>query len=144
MSLTIRTMRPRDYDEVVALWRACPGVGVSDSDTREGIARFLRANSGLSFVALDDGRLVGAVLCGHDGRRGYLSHLGVAPGARRRGIGRELVGRCVAALAQEGIDKCHIFVFEENADALAFWRDAGWSARPELRVLSRIIAEEHA
>jgi ribosomal protein S18 acetylase RimI-like enzyme len=142
MNFTIRTMTARDHDEVAALWRSCPGVGLSDSDTRGGVTRFLDANPGLSFVALDGDRLVGAVLCGHDGRRGYVTHLAVAPEARRGGLGRELVERCLAALRREGIQKCHLFVFADNESAQAFWTAAGWSERPELRVFSRFIVDE--
>lgn len=141
MSVTIRDMTARDYDDVLALWKACPGVGLSDSDTRDGVARFLDENPGLSFVARDEGRLVGAVLCGHDGRRGYITHLAVATEARRRGLGRELVERCLAALRRCRIEKCHLFVFADNADAQSFWKTTGWTARTELRVLSRFVDE---
>jgi ribosomal protein S18 acetylase RimI-like enzyme len=134
-------MAPHDYDEVLALWRACPGVGLSASDTREVVTRFIGANPELSFVAREEGRLVGAVLCGHDGRRGYITHLAVAPDARRQGLARELVERCLGALGREGIGKCHLFVFTDNADARSFWKATGWTERTELRVFSRFIAD---
>jgi ribosomal protein S18 acetylase RimI-like enzyme len=142
VSVAIRTMEARDYREVVALWRACTGVGLGASDTRDGVARFLEANPGLSFVAEDGGRVVGAVLCGHDGRRGYITHLAVAREARGRGLGRALAERCTSALGLEGIEKCHIFVFGDNTDALAFWEAIGWTDRTELRVLSKFIRGE--
>lgn len=142
MSLAIREMTSRDYDDAMALWRACPGVGLSASDTREGIARFLDANRGLSFVARDDECLIGAVLCGHDGRRGCITHLAVARGVRRRGLGRQLVERCLAALRRDGIEKCHILVFGHNRSALSFWEAIGWAERTELCVLSRFTLDD--
>ena len=139
MSLSIREMRPRDYDEAEALWRASPGIGLSSSDSREGVARFLEANPGLSFVARQDDRLVGVVLCGHDGRRGYITHLAVDREARGSGLGRELVGRCLEALRRDRIEKCHLFVFTDNVDARAFWKATGWTERVELSLFSKSL-----
>lgn len=141
MNVTIREMAAQDYEDAVTLWRACPGVGLSDSDTRDRVSRFLDANPGISFVARDGDRLIGAVLCGHDGRRGYITHVAVAPEARELGIGRELVDRCLTALGRDGIGKCHLFVFAENAAAQSFWRAIGWTEREELRVFSRFIRD---
>lgn len=139
MPISFDRMTASDYPEVAALWEASPGVGLSPSDSREGVSRFLDRNPSLSFVARDRGRLVGAVLCGHDGRRGYISHLAVARSHRRRGVGRSLVEHALRALVDERIDKCHIFVFAENDDAMAFWKSEGWTERVELVVLSRFV-----
>lgn len=129
-----------DYEDTIALWQRCDGIGLSAADSREAIARYLARNPGMSFVARDtDGRLVGAVLCGHDGRRGYLHHLAVAPGSRKHGLGRALVERCMDALLQEGIDKCHLFVFRDNTAGQAFWLSTGWNERKTLVILSRDI-----
>jgi ribosomal protein S18 acetylase RimI-like enzyme len=136
-----RTMTPDDYDEVEALWRASEGVGLSVADTREGVEAFLERNPGLSTVATCDGRVIGVVLCGHDGRRGYLSHLAVARPHRLRGIGRALADRTVGLLARAGIDKCHIVAFVANKDALAYWRAAGWTERTELTMFSKFTRE---
>jgi Acetyltransferase (GNAT) family len=87
-----------------------------------------------------DGMVVGAVLCGTDGRRGYLQHLAVAPSHQRRGIGRELAARCVNALAAEGIDKCHVMVLADNNRAAAFWTRIGWAERPDIRLMSHIAS----
>ena len=89
----------------------------------------------------DAGRVVGVVLCGHDGRRGYLTHLAVARTHRRRGIGRALADRSIRMLADEGIDKCHIVVFRDNHAALTHWRDTGWIERTELSVFSKFTAD---
>ena len=133
----IREMTIQDYDAVIALWQSADGVGLSDADSREAIGLYLARNPGTSFIAWDGDLLLGAVLCGHDGRRGYVHHLAVRPSHRRQGIGKALAARCLGALAAEGIDKCHLFVFAVNADAIAFWKSVGWSQRVDLGVMSR-------
>ncbi len=137
MSFVIREMMIHDYEEVLALWQASEGVGLSDADSEESIARYLHRNPGLSFVAHDGEHLVGAVLCGHDGRRGYIHHLAVSERHRRRGLGRVLVERCLSALRRDGVDKCHIFVFADNRDTIAFWKSIGWTQRVELVMMSQ-------
>ena len=137
MATQLRTMTIDDYDGVVALWRATEGIGLSEADERSAIGRYLERNPGMSFVACDQGHVVGAVLCGHDGRRGHLHHLAVAPSHQCQGIGRQLVERCLAALAEAGIDKCHLFVFAGNAAGAAFWKRVGWAERVDLVVMSK-------
>jgi N-acetylglutamate synthase len=131
----VRSFRIEDYDAVIALWRRTEGVGLNESDTRRAIAAFLRHNLRLSFVAEQDGRIIGAVLCGHDGRRGYLHHLAVSKRYRKRGIGRQLVNACLAKLRKIGISKCNIFIFANNAAGRKFWAHTGWKLRTELRVM---------
>ena len=131
----VRFFRVEDYDAVIALWRRTEGVGLNESDTRRAIAAFLRHNPRLSFVAEKNGRIIGAVLCGHDGRRGYLHHLAVAKRHRKRGIGRQLVSVCLAKLRKAGISKCNIFIFANNAEGMKFWTHTGWSLRTELRLM---------
>jgi GNAT superfamily N-acetyltransferase len=92
----ITVMQPDDYDAVLALWQRCEGVGLTPSDSREAVRAYLIRNPGLSFVARQDGKIVGAVLCGHDGRRGYLYHLAVAPENRHQGLGRAIVDACLS------------------------------------------------
>jgi putative acetyltransferase len=135
----LREMTIGDYDEVIALWRSCEGIGLSAADSRESIERYLARNPGMSFVAVEAGRMVGAVICGHDGRRGLLHHLAVAPSARRQGIGSRLVEGCLAGLKAAGIDKCHIFVYADNQAAIQFWERGGWFRRPELALLSYTV-----
>ena len=137
MSVLIHEMTIQDHKEVLDLWQASDGVGLSDSDSRESIARFLDHNPGLSFVARDSRQLVGVVLCGHDGRRGYIHHLAVSKSHRRRGVGRALADWCLSALRADGIHKCHIFVFDENQKAIAFWKKIGWMQRVDLTVMSQ-------
>jgi putative acetyltransferase len=141
METAISEMTAQDYDDVLTLWQVAEGVGLSRSDSREGIARFLQHNPGLSFVARDEGVLVGAILCGHDGRRGYIHHLAVHPAHRRQGLGRTLAELCLSRLKAMGIDKCHLFVFVDNEGAIAFWKDVRWTCRTDLTVMSRFTAD---
>ena len=133
-------MTPGDHDKVIALWRAAPGIGLSASDECPAIAAYLARNAGMSFVALARGRIVGAILGGHDGRRGTLHHLAVRPAWRRRGIGRALVVASLARLAAAGIPKCNLFLFDHNAAGRAFWEKTGWTARADLVVMQQPLA----
>jgi len=143
MAPQIRPFILADYDQVRALWEASEGLGLHDDvDSRAGIASYLTRNPGLSSVAWDTDRIVGAVLAGHDGRRGYLHHLAVHPSARRAGLGRRLVQASLDALHREGIAKAHIFVFRENAAGQVFWESCGWRRREELDIMSIEIPEE--
>jgi N-acetylglutamate synthase len=142
--LAFATFEREDYDDVVAFWRGQEGIGLNESDTREGVEQFLRRNAGLSWVVRRGGKVVAAVLCGHDGRRGYLHHLAVLPGLRRRGLGKELVERCLAGLRREGILKWNVVLFDDNEEGQKFWEALGyravnWSVRQ--RVIGRCGGE---
>lgn len=137
MAPAYRPFALEDLPEALALWRATEGIGLSSADEPDAIAAYLSRNPGCSFVARLDGELVGAVLAGHDGRRGYLHHLAVRADQRGQGIGRELAARCLAALSREGIEKCHLFVYAGNASGRAFWRKVGWEEREDLVIMSR-------
>ncbi len=136
----IRPMASEDCEEALSLWESFEGIGLSGADTCENIAAFLTKNPGLSLVAETGGRIVGTLLCGDDGRRGYLYHLAVAGDYRRRGVARELVRQCVGRLRARGIQKCHAYVYTENEDAFLFWESIGWTRRKELVVVSRDTA----
>ena len=139
-STTIREMLIDDYDGVYALWKATPGIGLSEADECANIAAFLGANRGLSFVAATADGLVGGVLGSFDGRRGYLHHLAVSPDHRRSGIGRALVDRCLAGMRGRGVRRCHIFVIAGNAEGKRFWERVGWFERRDLLVMSKDVA----
>lgn len=130
--MDIRPMTPADYDGVMALMGGVPGVAVRAADAPEAIGRYLERNPGLSLVAEEGEALVGCVFCGHDGRRGYLHHVVVAPAARGRGIGAALVARALDGLAALGIYKTHLDVFADNAPAIAFWQHTGWQRRDDI------------
>lgn len=139
MHATIRSMSIDDYSAVHALWVSTPGVGLSESDTRAGTDAFLQRNPGMSAIAVAEGELVGAVLCGHDGRRGYLHHLAVAESWRKRGIARQLLAWSFGALSLHGIPKCNILLFSDNAGGAAFWKHNGWSSRTDLQILQKAV-----
>ena len=130
--MNIRPMTMDDYDAVLGLMRGTPGVAVRAADSPQAIARYLARNPGLSLVAESDGVVIAAVFAGHDGRRGSLHHVVVAPAWRGRGVGRALVARALEGLAAEGIYKTHIDVFADNAPAIAFWQATGWQRRDDL------------
>jgi len=134
VAVTYRPMTIDDYDDVLALWQRCEGIWLHPhaGDGREDIARYLARNPGLSLAARVEDALVGAVLCGHDGRRGSLNHLAVAPAYRGQGIGRALVERCLVALGKQGISRCNILVVTENEAGRKFWRRLGWAERGRL------------
>jgi ribosomal protein S18 acetylase RimI-like enzyme len=133
----ISDLRAADYDEILALWQACEGVGLTPAETREAIESFLVRNPGLSLVARRDGRIVGAVLCGHDGRRGYLYHLAVARDYRKQGLARSIVAACLSRLGSVGIRRATIFVYGRNEPGRHFWRRVGWHDRTDLVVVQR-------
>jgi ribosomal protein S18 acetylase RimI-like enzyme len=135
-TITLHPMTMADYEEAMALWQRTEGIGLRPADAPEHIARFLARNPGLSFVARDGATLVGTVMCGHDGRRGYLHHLAVEPSHRRQGIGRALVAQVLAALRALDINKCHLFVIKENTAAIAFWQRIGWELRQDIVIMS--------
>ena len=142
-SVIVQEMTIGDYNEVRALWQACEGIELSEADARSVIVRFLERNPGLSFVARVDGVLVGAALCGHDGRRGYIDRLAVHPSHRCQGIGRILTSRCLYHLMKCGITKWYLFVPEDNQGAIAFWQKLGWQQRGELVTMSGLNTAEH-
>jgi putative acetyltransferase len=134
----IAPMTPADFPDVLALWATTEGVGLNESDTPENLSAYLRRNPGFSLVARDaERRVVGAVLCGHEGRRGYLHHLAVSQDQRGLGLGRLLVDTCLAELKRAGITRCNIFVFADNDDGMAFWKHTGWALRDDLRMMQK-------
>ncbi len=138
MLVSIRAMQISDYERVVALWRRTEGIGLNESDSEPATAAFLERNPELSAVALDPlGDLVGAVLCGHDGRRGYLHHLAVEKAHRHQGIASQLIAWCSRALCLSGIAKCNLFLFQDHAAGASFWEHNGWSARSDLVVFQK-------
>ncbi len=133
----ITPFQPSDYEEAIALWQRTEGLTLRSADSCEAVLQYLKRNPGSSFVAREQDTFVAAVLGGHDGRRGYLHHLAVAPTHRGRGIGRALAERVLTALGTQGIHKCHLMVRADNADALAFWAHIGWAQRADLVIMSR-------
>lgn len=138
---TLRPMTADDYADVMALLARTAGVSIREADSFEATLYYLERNPGLSFVAHDGGRLLGCLMAGHDGRRGYLQHLAVTPDARQRGLAAALIERCLAALEGVGIRKAHVDVFCSNADARTYWERRGWRQRDEIVRYSRVFGD---
>ena len=124
--MPIHIMTIDDYDEIYALWAASLASMRPALDSREAVERFLRRNPGLSVIAREGDRLVGSILCGHDGRCGYLYHVAVDAAHRRAGVGQAMVNACLAALRAEGITNCALVTFKTNALGNAFWPSQGF------------------
>ena len=129
----IRTMTMEDYDEVHALWMSIKGFGIrSIDDAREGVERFLSRNPSTSVVAVEDGRIVGSILCGHDGRRGCFYHVCVHRDYRQRGIGKAMAVAAMEALRREKINKVSLIAFKSTEVGNSFWKGVGWTFREDL------------
>jgi ribosomal protein S18 acetylase RimI-like enzyme len=139
MDLIIKNFTIEDYSTAFKLWKTDDNVGLSSADTIEGIKIFLKRNLGLSKVAIINGNMVATLLCGHDGRRGYLYHLFVDKSQRRQRLGSKLVEACLNSLRKEGITKCHLFVFERNELGKEFWTNTSWQERDDIAVFSKDI-----
>ncbi len=129
---TLRVMTIDDYETVVELMQRTPGVTFRDADSFEATQRYLERNPELSFIAKAGDETAGCIMSGHDGRRGYLQHLVVAPAHRRQGIASALVESCLARLEVLGIAKSHVDVIRSNADAHSFWARQGWQLRTDI------------
>ena len=141
---TIRSMEESDYDGVHELWMTIHGFGIrSIDDSKEGVLRFLKRNPGISAVAEVDGKIVGSILCGHDGRRGCFYHVCVEEAYRRHGIGKEMAIFCMRALQKEKINKVSLVAFKKNQIGNAFWHEEGWSMREDLNTYDFTLNEEN-
>lgn len=131
--INIRVMTIDDYEGVYNLWINTPGMGLNTTDdSKEGIDKYLKRNPTTSFVAEDDGRIIGVILAGHDGRRGFINHTAVLPDYRKRGIAKRLVDSAMDALDKEGIQKVALVVFKHNEIGNGFWDNIGFSDRDDL------------
>ncbi|MBR4059626.1 MAG: GNAT family N-acetyltransferase [Lachnospiraceae bacterium] len=130
--IQIRPMTTEDYEEVFNMWQSISGFGIrSWDDSKEGIERFIARNPGLSVVALHEGRIIGGILCGHDGRRGCLYHVCVRQEYRMLGIGQDMVVCCKEALRKEGINKINLIAFKSNEIGNKFWQKLNWKHRED-------------
>ncbi len=141
---TVRTMTIEDYEGVYALWMSIKGFAIrSIDDSKEGVARFLLRNPDTSVVAVEDGRIIGAILCGHDGRRGCLYHVCVRQECRRKGVGKAMVVICMEKLKAEQISKVSLIAFTANDIGNAFWRRIGWTKREDLNYYDFVLNTEN-
>lgn len=141
---TVRTMTTADYEGVHDLWMTIKGFAIrSIDDSKEGVERFLKRNPETSVVAIADGKIVGAILCGHDGRRGCLYHVCVHEEYRMRGIGKAMVVFCMEKLKAEQISKVSLIAFTVNDIGNAFWRQIGWTKREDLNYYDFVLNEKN-
>lgn len=137
MEYTYHPMIIDDYNEIYALWKSVPGIGLSEADNRDNIAAYLLRNPGQSFVCKTKEQIVGTILCGNDGRRAYIHHTAVASEHRRQGIAAELVRLAMDIQKKSGLQKCHLFIFNENTLGKAFWREVGFAERQDIGMMSK-------
>ena len=137
---TVRMMTIADYDAVFALWLNTPGMGLNTTDdSREGIEKYLKRNPNSCFVAEVDGKIVGVIMAGHDGRRGFIHHTAVLPEYRNQGIAKQLVEHAIAALDAEGIQKVGLVAFQTNEIGNGFWERVGFDRRDDIVYRSKFI-----
>ena len=141
MKIEILGLTISDYDDAIALWKSCSGISIRDADSRENMERYLNRNPGLSFKAVKNKKLVGTILCGHDGRRGYINHLAVSSIYRIQGFGRKFVETSLCELNIQVIEICHLFIFVENIEAKKFWERLGWKVREEINMMSLNVSD---
>jgi ribosomal protein S18 acetylase RimI-like enzyme len=140
--MKIRKMKITDYEVIYALWMKTPSMGLNDiDDSQDGIARYLKRNPRTCFVAVLDGEIVGVIMAGHDGRRGYIHHTCVAPELWNNQIGTRLVDTALEALRMEGINKVALVVFERNERGNGFWERIGFGVRHDLVYRNKALVE---
>lgn len=140
--MQIEQMTIADYDAVYSVWTSCRGMGLNSADdTKDGVSKFIDRNPETCFVAKIDGAVVGAIMAGNDGRRGYIYHTAVSPQYQRRGVGRALAEAALDALKALGINKVALVVFSKNESGNAFWQKLGFTAREDLVYRNKALRE---
>ena len=140
--MDIRLMTIDDYEKIYELWMSCEGMGLNNlDDSKEGIERFLNRNPDTCLVAEVEDTIVGVIIAGNDGRRGYIYHTAVKPQYRQQGIAKSLVETAMAALQRIGINKAALVVFERNESGNDFWEKMGFTVRDDLRYRNKALAD---
>ena len=140
--MSIRLMTIDDYEKVYELWKSCAGMGLNNlDDSKEGIGKFLKRNPDTCFVADADNNIVGVIIVGNDGRRGYIYHTAVNPQYRKQGIAKSLVDTAMTALQKIGINKAALVVFDRNEIGNDFWEKMGFTVRNDLVYRNKALSE---
>lgn len=139
MNFTYSIMRIEEYAEIYNLWRSIPGVGLNEADEQENIKAYLLRNPEQSFICESDGRIIGTIMCGNDGRRAFIYHLAVSPEYWHRGIATELVRLVIETQKSLGISKCVLFILNENEAGKNFWTHLGFSTPQEAGTMAKSI-----
>ncbi len=138
----IRNMTIDDYDVVYSLWMSCVGMGLNNlDDSKEGIEKFIHRNPDTCLVAVSDSEIIGVIMVGNDGRRGYIYHTAVNPDFRKQGIAKKLVDSAMSELSALGINKVALVVFDRNETGNAFWESQGFTVRNDLVYRNKALAE---
>ena len=142
--MEIRKMTIADYEPVYRLWTNTDGMGLrSIDDSREGIEKFLNKNPNTNFVAENDGEVIGVILSGNDGRRGFIYHTAVSTSHRGQKIGKVLLNNVYAAMKAEGINKMGLLIYTNNDNGNAFWLAQDWVNRSDLYYYDKNLNEEN-
>ncbi|WP_242843762.1 GNAT family N-acetyltransferase [Pseudobutyrivibrio ruminis] len=140
----IRTMEESDYKEVYELWTTIHGFAMrSLDDSKDGILKFIKRNPNTSVVAVVDGKIVGSILAGHDGRHGSFYHVCVHEDYRKHGIGKAMVTSAMVRLKNEGINKVQLVAFSGNEIGNHFWHAEGWRERGDYNTYDFVLNDEN-
>ena len=140
--MIIRKMNITDYEQIYSLWINTPNMGLNNiDDSKDGLLKYLNRNPNTCFVAEKDGNIIGVIMSGHDGRRGYIHHTAVMGSEQRSGVGKMLLDAAMEALKQEGIIKVALVVFSKNDKGNAFWEKHGFTTRPDLVYRNKAIVD---
>lgn len=140
--MVIRKMKIEDYDNVYDLWMSCVGMGLNNlDDSKEGIDKFIQRNPDTCLVAEKDSQIIGVIMVGNDGRRGYIYHTAVRPNYRRMGIAGKMVDEAMNELSTLGINKAALVVFDRNSAGNAFWETQGFTVRDDLIYRNKALTE---
>lgn len=126
MKYKIKKMTILNYDNIIKFWKSIDGLNITEDDCYDGLKIYLERNPKLNYIVINDGKIIGTIKCGHDGRRGYLHHLAVDNNYRGKGIGKKLIKLCLDELKNQGIKKCNLFVLDTNINGLDFWKHNKW------------------
>ncbi|WP_455436245.1 GNAT family N-acetyltransferase [Hungatella hathewayi] len=140
--MDIRIMEIDDYTAIYDLWMSCKGMGLNDiDDSKKGVERFLNRNPDTCFVAVENNALIGVIMAGNDGRRGFIYHTAVLPSYRHQGIATQLVDTAMTALENIGITKVALVVFDRNEKGNSFWEAQGFTSRTDLVYRNKSLVE---
>lgn len=128
-----------DYEKLLLFWKSIKGLGIGLGDSKENIKKFIAKNPNSNFQIKKNGEVIGTILCGNDGRRGYIYHLAIHKNFRKQSLGSRLVNTVLNNLKKEGITKCHVMIFNENRDGLEFWKKVNFDERHDVQIMSKII-----
>lgn len=135
--MIIENFSMKFYDDLIELWRIA-GISVSSSDNKEELARMSRQNPDLFLIGKASDAIIGVVMGGFDGRRGYVHHLAVDPNYQKRGYGKLLMDELIKRFRQKGVHKVHLFIEKRNKKVVDFYKNLGWQVRENLIMMSYV------